>query len=93
MALWKDPSKPTPFPPPEAVPPPKSELPPFVELARAGERQRMRGDGAARGEELGWRHQNFPSRFWKPVGLLRSGSPALSQSAVHSMSSAGVIPG
>jgi cytoskeletal protein CcmA (bactofilin family) len=32
MALWKDPTKPTPFPPPEAVPPPKSELPSFVDV-------------------------------------------------------------
>jgi cytoskeletal protein CcmA (bactofilin family) len=32
MALWKDPTKSTPFPPPDVAPPPtKSELPPFVD--------------------------------------------------------------
>jgi cytoskeletal protein CcmA (bactofilin family) len=32
MALWKDPTKSSPFPPPEPVPSPKSELPPFVDV-------------------------------------------------------------
>ena len=63
---------------------PDRALPRFIELAIGREGQRMSGNGATGGKDVDWGHQNFPSRFWKPVGLPSSGNPSLTQWAVHS---------
>ena len=77
MALWKDPTKSTPFPPPEVVPPPpaKTELPPFVDAkqdfaaARAPARERAKGESliapdiAIEGKIEGTGHVRIAGRF------------------------------
>jgi len=76
MALWKDPTKPSPFPPPEALPA-KSELPPFVEppkadltaAARAPAREKAKSESliapdiAIEGKIEGTGHVRIAGRF------------------------------